>query len=294
MVRKRVRLTGQSSFVVKDTQPPYRGTFGARRPGALGGLALPPAPMPSRQGLRPLKAWRYVGVYGPELMLCIAAVRVGPARQSFWAVWDRTSGRLYERTALGAGAVELHAGSARILDREVQLELTLEETPGIETVCPAGASYAWTRKQGGIAAHGRIAIAGEPRLFVARAVIDDTAAYYPRHTSWRWCAGVGVADDGRALAWNLVSGVNDPPAGSERTVWVGDEVHEVGQVAFSADLGGVDRLRFHAEAVRERRDNLLLLRSFYRQPFGTFSGELPGGIQLAEGYGVMESHDAWW
>ena len=40
--------------------------------------------------------------------------------------------------------------------------------------------------------------------------------------------------------------------------------------------------------------NLVLVRSRYRQPFGTFSGTLPGGIALGQGYGVMEDHDAWW
>src|SRR2546421_138933 len=45
---------------------------------------------------------------------------------------------------------------------------------------------------------------------------------------------------------------------------------------------------------RAGRDSLLLVRSVYRQPFGTFSGELPGGVALAEGYGVMEEHEAWW
>ena len=34
--------------------------------------------------------------------------------------------------------------------------------------------------------------------------------------------------------------------------------------------------------------------SRYRQPFGTFAGELPGGLELAEGYGVMEDHDVHW
>ena len=36
------------------------------------------------------------------------------------------------------------------------------------------------------------------------------------------------------------------------------------------------------------------MRSRYRQPFGTFEGELPGGFRLAEGYGVMEEHDVLW
>ena len=60
------------------------------------------------------------------------------------------------------------------------------------------------------------------------------------------------------------------------------------------DLSAAGELRFAAEAVRERSENRLLIRSRYRQPFGTFSGRLPGGIELGEGYGVMEDHDVWW
>jgi hypothetical protein len=250
--------------------------------------------MPPRVGLRPLKAWRYVGVFGPDLMLCAAVVRIGPARQSFYAVWDRLGARLFERTAIGRGPVTMRPGAVRVLDRDVQLTLTLDEHAGIEAVCLSGDGYAWTRKQGGIEARGRIALAGEPRPFAARALIDDTAAYYERHTCWRWSAGVGTSVDGRRVAWNLVDGVNDPPRESERTVWVDGGPSEPAPSTFAADLSRVDGLDFHAEAERRRADNLLLIRSSYRQPFGTFSGTLPGGPELAEGYGVMEAHDAWW
>ena len=41
-------------------------------------------------------------------------------------------------------------------------------------------------------------------------------------------------------------------------------------------------------------ENLLIVRSRYRQPFGTFAGALPGGIELAAGVGVMERHEALW
>lgn len=242
--------------------------------------------MPSRDGLRPLKAWRYVGVYGPDLMICAAVVRIGPGRQSFWAIWDRR--RLRERTRLSGRGVQIGTGRMRI--PELLLDITLEEQPGIETVCPTGDSYSWTRKQGGIRAHGFLG----SRRIDSRAIIDDTAAYYARHTSWRWSAGVGRATDGRDVAWNLVDGVNDPPADSERTVWIDDRPFEPPPCDFAEDLSRVDGLSFHAEATRERRDNLLLVRSRYTQPFGTFEGQLPGGITLAEGYGVMEAHDAWW
>jgi hypothetical protein len=263
----------------------YRGRFGDPRPDEFQHLSLPPGPMPSHDGLRPLKAWRYVGVYGPEVMLCAAVVRIGAARQSFWAVWDRR--RLYGRTSLLGRGVELTAGRLVVPGR---IDMTLEETAGVETVCPTGSSYAWTRKQGGVVARGTVM----GRRIEARAVIDDTAAYYERHTAWWWSAGVGRAKDGRQVAWNLVSGVNDPPTESERTVWVDGEPREVPPCAFASDLSAVDGLRFHAEAVRERSDNLLLARSRYRQPFGTFSGALPGATELTEGYGVMEAHDVWW
>jgi len=277
---------------------PFRGEHGAPRPARLDDLALPPAPMPGRRGSRPLKRWRYVGVYGPELMACVGSVRVGPFRQEFWAVWDRVAGRLHERTRRGHRAVELTAGRVRVRDGDVRIDLDLVEDPGVETVCPSGSSYVWTRKQAGIAAAGTVAVAGSERRIEARAVVDDTAGYHARHTRWHWSAGVGVATDGRPVAWNLVAGVNDPPVSSERTVWVDGTPYEPPRSDFAADLGRVDGMLFTEESVRRRHENYGVLRSRYRQPFGTFSGVLPGvdgpGPELAEGYGVMELHDAFW
>jgi hypothetical protein len=259
--------------------------------------------MPAWRGTRPLKRWRYVGVYGPELMLCVGHARVGPGRQSFWAVWDRATQRLRERTRLTGGGVRLgldRPGRVLVVDDGVEVDLTLDEVDGVETVAPNGDAYAWTRKQGGVRAHGTVVVDGVVREVDAFAVIDDSAGYHARHTAWRWCAGVGSTDDGRAVAWNLVAGINDPPRDSERTVWIGGVPAEVGPAAhFADDLSavatddGVD-LRFSEEAVRERRENLLVVRSEYRQPFGSFAGALPGAISLAEGWGVMEQHKAVW
>src|SRR5262249_20582778 len=133
----------------------------------------------------------------------------------------------------------------------------------------------------------------------ALAVIDDTSGHHARRTEWRWSAGVGEAPDGTPLAWNLVSGVNDPPRGSERAVWVDGRPHEPARVAFAQDLSSIrgddgPELRFTPEADRPRRDALLLVRSESRAPCGTFAGTLPGGIALARGLGVMEHHRARW
>ena len=276
---------------------PHRGRFGDPRPAALAGLPLPPAAMPSHLGTRPLKAWRYVGVFGTELMACVATVRIGRARQSFWAVWDRRDGRLHERTALGRAGVLLRRGAVSVNAGAIRIELVLSERAGIECVCRSGDGYAWTRKQGGVEASGTVTLPGRPPARLdAAAVIDDTAGYHERHTSWRWSAGVGHAVDGRAVAWNLVEGINDPPRGSERTVWVDCEPIEPGPVAFDDGLSGVGGLRFCAEATRERTERLVLVSSRYRQPFGSFHGTLPGTepIALADGLGVMEDHDARW
>ena len=55
-------------------------------------LPLPPGPMPLRRDGQNRKRWRYVGVFGAELMLCAARAEVGPLRQSFWVMWDRQGG----------------------------------------------------------------------------------------------------------------------------------------------------------------------------------------------------------
>jgi Protein of unknown function (DUF2804) len=267
---------------------------------------------------RPLKRWRYVGIFGDQLMACAAIVHVGPARQSFWALYCRGQVGLRERTrmlpresalSLREGSVAGREGDAdaiaqpgrlRIRDGGVALDLSLEEGSGFSACCAHGRGEVWTRKQAGIAARGTLALdGGAPVPVSARAVIDDTAGYHARHTEWWWSAGVGQSPDGHALAWNLVSGVNDPPSGSERAVWIDGEPHEVPPLRFSADLCRISaadgsELRFHAEAERSHSSNLLIVKSDYRAPFGGFSGSLPGGIDVARGLGVVEHHRATW
>jgi hypothetical protein len=100
--------------------------------------------------------------------------------------------------------------------------------------------------------------------------------------------------------WNLVTGINDGPQDSERSVWVDGTAHEVGPVTFSAALDEVafaegGALQFAQESERARKDRFgPLMASDYRQPFGTATGTLPGGHVLAAGFGVMERHHALW
>ena len=269
---------------------PYRGD-GQDRPA---GLALPPAAMPRRQGTRPLKRWRYVGVYGSDVMLCAGVARVAGVPAAFWAVWDRGGQRLWERTTHRRGPVTLPDGALRVAEREVAIDLVLEPAGDpIEVISRHGDSYIWTRKRP-LRATGLLTLEGRTLAIDAGGLLDDSAGYHARRTAWAWSAGVGVAAGGQAVAWNLVEGIHDAAAGSERTVWIDGAAHEVEPVAFATDLEAVGGLRFAAEAERVRRDDFLVLASDYRQPFGTFGGTLPDGTALRVGFGVMERHRARW
>jgi hypothetical protein len=246
---------------------------------------------------RARKRWRYVGVYGSRLMLCAGVVQIGPGLQTFWAVWDRERQALRERTRLWRGRpyVRLPTGRVRVDDGSVSIDLTYEGGAGHQAVSPAGPAWIWTRKQGAVRFRGTVVLGGEEIAVDELGCVDDSAGYHDRRTAWEWSAGVGTLTDGRTVGWNLVSGIHDAPAGSERAVWIeGSAPVELEAVAFAADLSAVGDLRFSAEATRARHDDLGLVRSDYVQPFGTFSGALPGGLVLREGRGVMERHSALW
>ena len=90
---------------------PVRGVEGrkvrvgpVRGPAVRGlGLRLPPARMAPLHRGRPLKRWRYVAVYGPELMLCVGDAHVAGVPQRWWAV-ALPDGTLRERTSRSADA----------------------------------------------------------------------------------------------------------------------------------------------------------------------------------------------
>ena len=260
---------------------------------------VPPRRMPLLRGGRPLKRWHYVGVYGPEVMLCAADVHIGPLRQQWWAA-ATPDGEIRGATSLRSAGVRVTDGRLTVRARGVHIDLELADGPAREVVQPQGRRrYVWTRKQVGAPARGLAEIDGRRFDVDASAVVDETAGYHERHTTWQWSAGVGRGAGGERVGWNLVRGVNDSPRGSERAVWVDGEGIEPGPVEFAGDLSRIGfteggELRFTPWAAREERTNLLLIRSSYRQPFGTFAGELPRGVRLAEGFGVMEWHDVHW
>ena len=210
-------------------------------------------------------------------MLCVGHARVAGMSQRWWAV------------ALPDGSLVEGVRPTGVID------VSFDEGEGVEVVSPHGRSFIWTRKQAGIAVRGQVRVGGRTLSVDGPfGFVDESAGYHARHTSWRWSAGIGRARNGRAVAWNLVDGVHDSSSNSERTVWIDGLPQEAGPVEFAADLSRVGDLRFVEWSAREDHTNRLLVRSEYRQPFGSFSGVLPGGLELGSGYGVMEWHDVHW
>jgi Domain of unknown function (DUF2804), C-terminal len=245
------------------------------------------------------KRWRYVALFAEELMLCAARAEIGPATQSFWVVWDREARRQWAHTAVLPWSREVIFDGPRLeIDGPgLRAALELGEAEPIEVTCPSDRSWAWTRKRAGMPVAGTVELPGRQLEVSGRGVDDESAGYHARRTSWRWSAGIGESVEGRNLAWNLVAGINDPPTGSERAIWVDGEPSEPPPARFrdmeGVDLGDAGSLDFAAESAHAHDDNYLLVRSRYRHRFGRFSGGL-GGLELATGLGVMEEHDALW
>ena len=232
-------------------------------------------------------------------MLCAARAEVGPLGQSFWILWDRERRRHHARTTLRPGQPRAADGRAGDRDRLARAA----GQPAARRLRADRIDLPQRRRLGLDAQARRRADRGHdrgprPALEIeGRGVDDESAGYHQRRTSWRWSAGIGSAADGRALAWNLVEGVNDPAERSERAIWVEGEPSEPAPVRFDG-LSGIDlaagrRLEFASESAHARDENLLLFSSRYRHRFGSFSGHL-GGLELASGLGVMEEHDAVW
>ena len=294
--RSSPRLTDQSIWSVlrRDAGPFPRA---APRCAALG-LPLPPARMPPLRRGRPLKRWRYVGVYRPDA----DAVRRRRARR-------RRAAALVGRGAAGRRAARAddarpgrrrcssraRAGRERGASRSSSRSRSRRR---VEVVSPHGRSWIWTAKQRRRAVRGRV----EPR---ARELRARRRRRLHRRVGRLSRAPHRVALVGRRRprrrrapgGWNLVDGVHDAADG-ERADGVDRRRAARGGAArrSRADLSRRRRARASASGRRARsaRD-----RGYCAQPLPAAvrrvrAASCPGGIRLAEGYGVMEEHEVRW
>ena len=250
-------------------QLPYRGD-GSARPD---GLAVPPARMPMLEGAHPLKRWRYLGVYTRELMLCAGDV-ASPLPAGRWAARCRW---------LLDGMLQARRGEARTGRLMGQRSRRSTSTRGSDAVRDRSPTeprrlYIWTRS-------ARVPVRGavEPRK-APRDGRGQPSSTIPPAITHATPRGSGPQASGRGDGRARLEPRRRRArrrAASERTVWVDGEPHETAVVSFDPGLAalsfaGGEQLDFSKEAEHAPNDDLGVFASEYAQPFGTFSGTLPG------------------
>ena len=163
---------------------------------------------------------------------------------------------------------------------------TLDEGTGVEVVSPHGRSYIWTRKQAGRrGARARCGWAAASCASTARSASSTSPPATTRGTPrGAGRPGIGVARDGRR--GGLEPGRRRARRAARRaSARCGSTASRTRWSRWSSPptcrrWAGCASREWSA---REDHTNRLVMRSDYRQPFGSFSGALPGGCELERG-----------
>ena len=299
------RLTGQST-----TQ-----SITADAASARSGLAERPSRMSLLRGARPLKRWRYVGVFCEQLMACAAHRADRPGASVLLGAVPAASGRAARAHAPAAaraarsscaarrrGAGGSQPGLLRIRDRGVELDLTLEEEAGVEARCPHGRARCGRASRPASPRSGTLALDGGAPTSGRRARGDRRHRRPPRAPH-----RVALERRRRAERRRQRAGVEprqrrQRPAERLRARGVGRRRAARGGAGELRD-GPLDAIRATTAAScastprreRSRSDEpAARAAATTARRSARFSGTLPGGVALAHGLGVMEHHRARW
>lgn len=273
------------------------------------------------------KSWLYVAAVSEEAWISLAILRTGYAANILGYVFDRKANRMiFEKTVVAPTPVasvtsDVHAPG--VLARYTALEMersgpdlvvrglygklacdfVLDESsgpPGIVAAADLGGGLRnATEKRALAAVRGTIDVDGR-RVDLTGGVggWDYTNGLLPRHTKWRWAFGLG-----RDVAFNLVEGFVGEAECALFTRSPESEVQPLAEPRFSFDRDkpsdpwkitgeGID-LRFEVGAVHAQNTNLVVVRSRFLQPVGTFYGTI--GDRRVDGVpGVVEDQDVLW
>ena len=284
-----------SQTITAPIDQPYRGS-GIDRPT---GVPLPPERLSLFRAGQLRKRWHYLSFWSREVSFCAAHASVGPLPQSYWGLWDRTAQQFRQGKHLTTSCVQFGPGHVYVHDGDVEIDVAFDECGSFEVYRPEDRAYIWSHKDFCLEARGTVRYGDTTRAVAGVMFVDINEGYHTRHAQWHWSAGAGLDQHNRLVAFNAITGLFDTPTNSERTIWIDGVAQEIGPNTFSEDLSTVSfaeggALSFQPEALIEHHDNFILIRSDYFHWFGTYTGTLPGGIELREAHGVRERHNALW
>lgn len=284
------------------------------------------------------KRWLYVMITSDDVICCAAIIRTGYGANAFAFVLDRKQNSLLaDVTATGpmfVASVNHHAGEGADakfglgskqfrIDRpfgsknyfvnvrgprlQIEARISTSSAPPPLTVISdlAGGRFSTTEKGALLEAEGTI-VAGSRKfeLEKAWASYDYTAGMLERRTAWKWAFGMGRANDGKPIAYNLTEGFVGQ---RECVAWRDGELIPLGSARFLFDRRRTlepwriqtDKLdtSFEPAGVHEENHDLLLVRSNFLQVAGSFRGSLvlpTGTVSFEKLAGVTEDQDTLW
>lgn len=234
--------------------------------------------------------------------------RVGSIVEEGSDAWFRAPGAsLAFRRGVGVSAWDVVIDTA---DLKVLATIDTARAPNPLTAIakPLGGDATVTSKRALMDVRGTAVIKGERHsLDGGLGGMDYTQGLLPRVTAWRWAFLLGRTTEGTRIALNLVEGFNGQP---ECGVWLGRDVISVGEGRFTFDRanplgpwkvtttdGAVD-LEFTPVGAHTEARDLVLVRSEFVQPVGTFRGtiRLPGRepVEIDGAPGVVEDQSVRW
>lgn len=142
------------------------------------------------------------------------------------------------------------------------------------------------------------------------AIIDVQKTFYPYNTFWKWATFAGYNEEGKLIAFNIVSNmIKDDETYNENVLWVDGKISPLAAARFELDESdflkpwhitttaeGECEVNFTPEGKRADKINMGLIMSDYHQPYGLFSGSIrdkEGTLHTFENlFGVTEYHKA--
>jgi hypothetical protein len=265
-----------------------------------------------------LKRWHYGMIATPEVCVSFAVIDAGLAGNAFVFVSELEAGRLVaDRSRLGppglsmtandrpgqgaharfdlpghhihvsrpsgSGAYEIEIRSG---DMHLEAVLDASQAPDALTVLMPliGGDLNFTQKLCLMPVTGTLRIGARTwDLGSGFGGMDFTHGLFARRTAWRWGFGMGRAQDGTPIGFNLTDGLSDAPE-NENVLWVGQKLIPVGSPRFVYDTkrleaawqvrtedGAID-LRFSPRGVHREDRNLVAMESHFAQVAGVFQG----------------------